>query len=60
MAGRKPQYRPDLLKKGERILMNGEASKYANQYAYAWRNRWPNRTFIKVVDGNNVYVKRTV
>jgi hypothetical protein len=49
MSGRKPIYRPELLKKGQ-IMDLGVNSIFGHQYARTFNRRLPNRKF-KFIDG---------
>jgi len=49
MSGRKPIYRPELLKKGQ-IMDLGVNSIFGHQYARTFNKRLPKRKF-KFIDG---------
>jgi len=49
MSGRKPIYRPELLKKGQ-IMDLGVNSVFGHQYAHMFNKRFDNRKF-KFIDG---------
>ena len=49
MSGRKPIYKPELLKKGQ-ILDLGQAKQFGHQYARSFNRRLPGKVF-KFIDG---------
>lgn len=55
MSGRKPIYRPELLKKGQ-ILDLGDNTKFGHQYARSFNKRFSKKKF-KFIDG---FIKRIV
>lgn len=58
MKGRKPIFRPECLKVGEKIRLNRKNKDFAHQYAYMFRKRLPDMNFKKVVDGKEIFIER--
>jgi len=57
-SGRKPIYKAGELKVGERIRLSEFTKEFAHQYAYAFREKYPDRDFKRVEDKGKVYVER--
>ena len=56
MKGRKPIYRPETLKIGQKINLPNSKKKFGHQYARSFNERFPKMTF-KFIDG---FIERTL
>lgn len=50
MLGRKPIYKPETLKIGQKLAIPGKRKLYGHQYARGFNKRFPGMTF-KFIDG---------